>query len=56
MWNIEKMWKYINRSQKHECGIGAEAVQFLFWECINGIYVAVHLDIRLTGDFLHKTL
>jgi hypothetical protein len=36
--------------------IGTEAAQFLFWEHINGISVAVHVDIRLTGGFLHKTL
>jgi hypothetical protein len=35
-------WEYINRSQKHECGIGTKATQFLIWEFTNRIFFAVH--------------
>jgi hypothetical protein len=33
-------WDIINRSQTYECVNWAE--QFLFWEYINGIFVAVY--------------
>jgi hypothetical protein len=39
--NVDRSWEYINCSQTHECGIGAEAVQFPEKEYINGIAVAV---------------
>jgi hypothetical protein len=38
---VDRSWKYINRSQTHECGIGAEARLFPEKEYINGIAVAV---------------
>ncbi len=37
---VDRSWKYINRSQTHECG-GTEAAQFPEKEYINGIFVAV---------------
>ncbi len=40
---VDRSWEYINRSQAHECGKGTEAAQRLFWEYINGIFVAVQL-------------
>ncbi len=36
---------YINHPQTHECEIGIEAAQFLFWEHINGVFVAVCRDL-----------
>jgi hypothetical protein len=35
---VDRSWEYINCSQTHECGNS----QFLFWEHIDGIFVAVH--------------
>jgi hypothetical protein len=29
---VDRSWEYINRSQTHECGNRADAMQFLFWE------------------------
>jgi hypothetical protein len=40
---VDQSWEYINRSQTHECGNGAEAAQFPEKEYINGIVVAVQL-------------
>jgi hypothetical protein len=38
---VDRSWEYINCSQRHECGIGAEAAQFPEKEYINGIVFAV---------------
>jgi hypothetical protein len=38
---VDRSWEYINRSQTHECGIGAEAMLFPEKEYINGTAVAV---------------
>ncbi len=40
---MDRSWEYINFSQTHECGIGAEAAQFPEKEYIKGIAVAVLL-------------
>ncbi len=40
---VDRSWKYINRSQTHECGNwDGEAAQFPEKEYINGIFVAVY--------------
>jgi hypothetical protein len=41
---VDRSWEYINRSQKHECGIGTEATRFPEEEYINGIFLAVWLN------------
>jgi hypothetical protein len=41
---VDRSWEYINRSQTHECGNWDwHAAQFIFWEYINGIIVAVYV-------------
>ncbi len=44
------MWKYINHSQTHECGveIGTEAAQFLSWEYLFPVCGTVSLQCRET--------
>jgi hypothetical protein len=34
--------------------IGIEAAQFLFWECINGVFLAVLTDLVLV-TLVHET-
>jgi hypothetical protein len=43
---VDQSWEDINHSQTHECGneCGTKAEQLLFWEYINGIFVAVHMN------------
>jgi hypothetical protein len=43
---VDQFWEYINHLQTHECGIGTKAAQFLFWQHINGIFVAVLEDLH----------
>jgi hypothetical protein len=38
---LDQSWEYINHSQPHRCGNWTEAAIFLFWEYIDGIFVAV---------------
>ncbi len=45
---MDRSWEYINRSQTHECGNGAEAAQFPEKEYINGIAVAVRIIACVT--------
>jgi hypothetical protein len=42
---VHRSWEYINRSQTYrmDVKIGTEAVQFLFWEHIDEIFLAVRL-------------
>ncbi len=42
-----------NRSQTHECGIGTEAVEFLFWEYLFQIFGIVYLHLLLFCTVLH---
>ncbi len=42
---MDRSWEYINRSQTHKCGIGAEATQFAEEKYINGINVAVQYSL-----------
>jgi hypothetical protein len=44
---MDRSWKYINRSQIHECeNWNCEATQFLFWEDTNQIFFAAVLRIH----------
>ncbi len=38
---MDRTWEYIDRLQTHECDIGPEATQLLFWEHINPNFYAV---------------
>ncbi len=40
---VDRSWDYINRSQTHELGIGADAALFPEKEYISGIFVAVYM-------------
>ncbi len=43
---VDRCWEYINSSQTLECGNWNWAAQFLFWEYINGIFVARRMRIE----------
>ncbi len=52
---VDRSWEYINRSQTHECKIGAEAAQFPEKEYINGIAVAVCVISVMTVGSIRVT-
>ncbi len=49
---VDRFWEYINPSNSHmNVEIGTETALFLFWEYINGIFVAVWPTESISKDF-----